>query len=62
MATCQGGCHLSALEHGVCEQAGDEVLALALPDQVDVRDLVVARLQHNIAAHKLMTNKGKEYK
>ena len=43
------------------EQAGDEVLALALPDQVDVRDLVVARLQHNIAAHKLMTNKGKEY-
>ena len=27
------------------EQAGDEVLALALPDQVDVRDLVVARLE-----------------
>ena len=44
------------------EQAGDEVLALALPDQVDVRDLVVARLQHNIAAHKPMTNKEMEYK
>ena len=44
------------------EQAGDEVLALALPDQVDVRDLVVARLQHTDGAHKLMTNKGKEYK
>ena len=42
------------------EQAGDEVLALALPDQVDIRDLVVARLQHDIAAHKLMTKKGKE--
>ena len=34
------------------EQAGDEVLAFALPDQVDVRDLVVARLEHNIAAQK----------
>ena len=60
MATCQGGCHLSALEDRVGEQAGDEVLALALPDQVDVRDLVVARLQHDIAAQKPMTNKGKE--
>ena len=35
------------------EQAGHEVLALALPDQVDVLDLVVAGLGNNFTCQLL---------
>ena len=48
--TCEGGCHLGALEDGVREQPGDKVLALALPDQVDVLDLIVASLSNSFVS------------
>ena len=45
MLTGEWGGHLGALEDGVGEKAGDKVLALALSDQVDVFDLIVASLK-----------------